>query len=89
MRLGTVVSDRKHHGGETRGIARKLCMHSLRQYVNHQMIHSPDVHEVTRFDLLGHVESGDAALSINTSTYRDETHVAQKHAAIASLRRVF
>ena len=71
------------------GNPRKLCMHSLRHYVNHQMIHSPDVHEVTRFDLLGHVESGDAALSINTSTYRDETHVAQKHAAIASLRRVF
>ena len=28
MRLGTVVSDRKHYGGETRGIARKLCTHT-------------------------------------------------------------
>lgn len=71
------------------GNPRKLCMHSLRHYVNHQMIHAPDVHEVTRFDLLGHVESGDSAQSINTNTYRDETHVAKKYAAIASLKRVF
>lgn len=68
---------------------RKLCMHSMRHYVNHQLIHQPNIHEVTRFDLLGHIESGDAAQSINTSTYRDETGVTEKYAAISSLQHVF
>jgi integrase len=71
------------------GNPRKLCMHSLRHYVNHQLIHQQAIHEVTRFDLLGHVESGDAAQSINTSTYRDETGVSEKYAAIASLPSLF
>ena len=71
------------------GNPRKLCMHSLRHYVNHQLIHQPNIHEVTRFDLLGHIESGDAAQSNNTSTYRDETGVAQKYAAISSLQYLF
>lgn len=67
----------------------KLCMHSLRHYVNHQLIHQPGIHEVTRFDLLGHVESGDASQSINTSTYRDETGVSEKYKAISSLPTLF
>lgn len=71
------------------GNPRKLCMHSMRHYVNHQLIHQPDIHEVTRFDLLGHIESGNAAQSINTSTYRDETGVTEKYAAIASLQHLF
>ncbi|MGB0902347.1 hypothetical protein [Halocynthiibacter sp.] len=71
------------------GNPRKLCMHSLRHYVNHSFIHNRDIHEVTRFDILGHVESSDAARSINTSTYRDETDVKEKFAAIASLPCVF
>ncbi|WP_371168828.1 hypothetical protein [Aliiroseovarius sp. 2305UL8-7] len=67
------------------GNPRKFCIHSLRHYVNHSVIHNRDIHEVTRFDILGHVESSDADRSINKSTNRDETGVAEKYAAIASL----
>jgi integrase len=71
------------------GNPRKLCMHSLRHYVNNHLIHSGGVHEVTRLDLLGHVDGGAASQSINTSTYRDETGVKEKLAAITALPRIF
>lgn len=71
------------------GNPRKLCMHSLRHYVNNQLIHSSGIHEVTRLDLLGHVDSGAARQSINTSTYRDETGVREKLQAITALPCLF
>jgi integrase len=71
------------------GNPRNLCMHSLRHYVNNHLIHAGGVHEVTRLDLLGHVDGGAASQSINTSTYRDETGVKEKLAAITALPRIF
>lgn len=73
------------------GNPRKLCLHSLRHYVNHFLIHAQGVHEVTRFDLLGHVsdEDDDGKAAVNTSTYRDETPIAVKAAAIELLPRIF
>ncbi|WP_114292563.1 hypothetical protein [Pseudosulfitobacter sp. DSM 107133] len=75
------------------GNPRKLCMHSLRHYVNNFMIHNTDIHEVTRLDLLGHVEGGGddnkRASSINTTTYRDDTPIKIKKKAIDKLPRIF
>jgi integrase len=82
-----------------KGNPRKLCMHSLRHYVNDTLIHTEGVHDVTRVDLLGHVESDDddpknpkkahAKRSINTSTYRDDVPMSIKHIAIKKLPRLF
>lgn len=66
---------------------RKLCIHSLRHYVNHTLLHMPGVHDVTRIDMLGHVQDDDEE-SINTSTYRDETPLDIKRAAIEMLPRL-
>ncbi len=75
------------------GNPRELCLHSLRHYVNNFMIHNADIHEVTRLDLLGHVEDdGDGkkqGRSINTTTYRDETPIEIKKMAIDKLPRMF
>lgn len=77
------------------GNPRKLCMHSLRHYVNHTMIHTAGIHEVTRFDIVGHVEDqedarkGGRQISVNTNVYRDDTAVAVKKVAIESLPRLF
>lgn len=77
------------------GNPRKLCMHSLRHYVNHTMIHTAGIHEVTRFDILGHVEDqedarkGGRQISVNTNVYRDDTSVAVKKLAIEALPRLF
>jgi integrase len=74
------------------GNPRSLCMHSLRHYVNHTLIHADGVHEVTRLDLLGHVSDDDDSPqkpSVNTATYRDETPMSVKAAAIERLPRVF
>jgi integrase len=81
------------------GNPRELCMHSLRHYVNDTLIHAEGVHDVTRVDLLGHVESDDddpknpkkahAKRSINTSTYRDDVPMSIKHIAIKKLPRLF
>ena len=82
-----------------KGNPRKLCMHSLRHYVNNTLIHADGVHEVTRVDLLGHVEADDddpkspkkahANRSINTTTYRDDVPMSIKHEAIKKLPRLF
>jgi integrase len=66
---------------------RKLCIHSLRHYVNHTLLHTPGVHDVTRIDLLGHVQDDDEE-GTNTSTYRDETPLDIKRAAIEMLPRL-
>jgi hypothetical protein len=74
------------------GNPRKLCLHSLRHYVNNTLIHAEGVHEVTRFDILGHVSDDgedDRKTVVNTSTYRDDTRMAIKSAAIERLERVF
>jgi integrase len=69
------------------GNPRKLCIHSLRHFVNNTLIHDTEVHEVTRFDLIGHVE-GSEGQNTNTSTYRDETPMAIKREAIEKLPRL-
>ena len=69
------------------GNPRKLCIHSLRHFVNNTLIHDREVHEVTRFDLIGHVE-GSEGQNTNTSTYRDETPMAIKREAIEKLPRL-
>ncbi|WP_297755303.1 hypothetical protein [uncultured Shimia sp.] len=70
-----------------KGNRRKLCIHSLRHYVNHTLLHCGDVLDVTRTDLVGHIHSeGDE--SINTSTYRDETPLHVKRDAIEKLPRL-
>ena len=74
---------------------RKLCIHSLRHYVNHALIHTAGIHEVTRFDIRGHVEEkedarkGGRQVSVNANVYRDDTSVALKKLAIESLPRLF
>lgn len=69
------------------GNPRKLCIHSLRHFVNNTLIHEKEIHEVTRLDLLGHVE-GSEDQNTNTSTYREETPMAIKHEAIEKLPRL-
>ncbi|WGW02856.1 site-specific integrase [Tropicibacter oceani] len=66
---------------------RKLCIHSLRHFVNNTLIHENDVHKVTRLDLLGHVEGSDDQ-DTNTSTYRDDTPLSIKREAIEKLPRL-
>ena len=71
---------------------RKLCRHSQRHYVNNTLIHAEGVHEVTRFDIVGHVSDDreeDRKTAVNTSTYRDDTPMAIKAAAIEKLERLF
>lgn len=70
-----------------KGNRRKLCIHSLRHYVNHTLLHCRDVHDVTRTDLVGHIDSNGNE-SINTSTYRDETPLHVKRDAIEKLPRL-
>ncbi len=70
-----------------KGNRRKLCIHSLRHYVNHTLLHCHDVHDVTRTDLVGHIDSNGNE-SINTSTYRDETPLRVKRDAIEKLPRL-
>ncbi|MFW2587315.1 hypothetical protein [Sagittula sp. SSi028] len=69
------------------GNPRKLCIHSLRHFVNNTLIHEKEIHEVTRLDLLGHVE-GSEDQNTNTLTYRDETPIAIKRTAIEKLPRL-
>ena len=69
------------------GNPRKLCIHSLRHYVNHTLLHAPGFHDVTRIDILGHVHDDDEE-GTNTSTYRDETPMDIKRAAIEMLPRL-
>ena len=74
------------------GNPRKLCLHSLRHYVNNTLIHAEGVHEVTRFDIVGHVsddDEDDRKTAVNTSTYRDDTPMAIKVVAIEKLERLF
>lgn len=91
LKIGETLDDfwRKSLQISLDGNPRKLCMHSLRHYVNNALIHSQDVHEVTRYDLLGHVESGPSEQNVNTNTYRDDTEVAHKFAAISKLPHLF
>lgn len=69
------------------GNPRNLCIHSLRHYVNHTLLHAQGVEAVTRIDILGHVGS-DQKENTNTSTYRDETPLEIKRAAIERLPRL-
>ena len=74
------------------GNPRKLCMHSLRHYVNNTLMHNTDVHEVTRLDILGHTHDdagGGGKSAVNTGTYRDDTPIGVKAMAIAQLPRLF
>lgn len=73
------------------GNPRKLCMHSLRHYVNNTLMHNTDVHEVTRLDILGHThdDAGGGKSAVNTGTYRDDTPMEVKALAIAQLPRLF
>ncbi|SEL00113.1 hypothetical protein SAMN04488032_109133 [Pacificibacter marinus] len=66
---------------------RKLCIHSLRHYVNHTLLHCNDVLGVTRTDLVGHIDN-DEKEGTNTSTYRDETPLSVKREAIEKLPRL-
>lgn len=63
-------------------------MHSLRHYVNNQLIHIAEVHAVTRLDLLGHIDKGEDA-NINTAVYRDESPMEIKRRAVECLARLF
>lgn len=69
------------------GNPRKLCMHSMRHYVNDTLLFSSDVKGPVRYDLIGHVDSEKE--DINSSVYRDESPMALKVAAIESLPRLF
>lgn len=69
------------------GNPRKLCIHSLRHFVNETLLHNPAVKSSTRMDLIGHVDhDGDKSVSI--TTYRDETPLSIKQAAIECLPRL-
>ncbi|MFZ7094108.1 hypothetical protein, partial [Primorskyibacter sp. 2E233] len=78
---------RKSMGISLDGNPRKLCIHSLRHFANNTLIHIKEIHEVTRYDLFGHVEGAEAQ-NTNTSTYRDETPMAIKLSAIETLPRL-
>ncbi|WP_155846187.1 hypothetical protein [Celeribacter ethanolicus] len=69
------------------GNPRKLCIHSLRHYVNHTLLHSNGVLDVTRTDIIGHIDN-DEKEGTNTSTYRDETPLSVKRDAIERLPRL-
>ncbi|WP_172839366.1 hypothetical protein [Tateyamaria omphalii] len=69
------------------GNPRKLCMHSMRHYVNDFFLFNSDVLGATRFDLVGHVKS--ETEDVNTAVYRGEAPMRLKVAAIEQLPRLF
>lgn len=69
------------------GNPRKLCMHSMRHYVNDFFLFSKVVLGAVRYDLLGHVKS--ESEDTNTSVYRGESPLKLKAAAINKLPRLF
>jgi len=78
------------------GNPRKLCMHSLRHFVNDTLLHNREVLDVTRFDITGHAyrreDQGSqkgAYSEINEQTYRDDVPLKIKAAAVEQLPRLF
>lgn len=78
------------------GNPRKLCMHSLRHFVNDTLLHNRDVLDVTRFDITGHAYRREdqgpqkgAHSEINEQTYRDDVPLDIKAAAIEQIPRLF
>ncbi|SEN34376.1 hypothetical protein SAMN04488003_113115 [Loktanella fryxellensis] len=69
------------------GNPRRLCMHSLRHYVNDFMLYAPDIIDPVRFDIIGHVQSEGEA--INTAVYRGDAPLSLKVEAIRQLPRLF
>lgn len=69
------------------GNPRKLCMHSLRHYVNNFFMFSTDVSAAVRLDLVGHVDNEKE--DTNIDVYRDDAPMELKAEAIRMLPRAF